>query len=57
VAIVPLCDDKNTEGILKEQTDGAKTLFIDPKNESVKGKKCIISKKPADYWAYVGKTY
>ena len=57
VAIVPLCNEENTEGILKEQTDGAKTLFIDPKNESVKGKKCIISKKPADYWVYVGKTY
>lgn len=54
---VPICKNPECEGILKADTTGAKTLFIDPENESVKNKKCIICKKQADYWAYIGKTY
>ena len=57
VAIVPMCSSEKCEDILKEETGGAKTLFIDPKNTSAKGKKCIICGKPADYFVYVGKTY
>jgi len=54
---VPLCKNPECEDILKAENAGAKVLFIDPENESVKNKKCIICSKPADYWAYVGKTY
>ncbi len=54
---VPLKESEKVEEILKSETGGAKVLFIDPKNESAKGKKCIISGEPADYWVYVGKTY
>ena len=38
VAIVPMCSSEKCEDILKEETGGAKTLFIDPKNTSAKGK-------------------
>ena len=54
---VPLCSSEKCEEILKADTGGAKTLFIDPKKESVKNKKCIICNKPAEYWAHTGKTY
>ncbi len=57
MVMVPLCSSIECEDILKADTKGAKTLFIDPKKTSVKGKKCIICNKPADYWVYVGKTY
>ncbi len=57
VAIVPLSNSHDEEEKLKEITGGAKTLFIDPKNQSVKGIKSIISAKQADYWVYIGKTY
>jgi prolyl-tRNA synthetase len=54
---IPLCSSEKCEDILKEETQGAKTLFIDHENESIKNKKCIICNKPANYWVYVGKTY
>ena len=57
MVLIPLCNKKECEEILKADTGGAKTLFIDPKNTSVKGKKCIICGKPAAYWVYAGKTY
>ncbi len=57
MVMIPLFNSKEVEDLLKTETGGAKTLFIDPKNTSVKGKKCIISGKQADYWVYVGKTY
>lgn len=57
VAIVPMCSSEKCEDILKEETGGAKTLFIDPRNISVNGKRCIICGKKANYWVYVGKTY
>ena len=57
MTIVPLKNSPEVEEKLKEETGGAKAVFIDPENISVKGKKCIISGKQADYWVYVGKTY
>jgi prolyl-tRNA synthetase len=57
VAIVPMCAYDKCEEKLKEETEGAKTLFIDPKGTSAKGKKCVICNKPADYWVYIGRTY
>jgi len=57
MVMVPLCKSKGCEEILKSETGGAKTLFIDPKNTSIKAKKCIICKKQADYWVNVGKSY
>ena len=54
---VPLSNLTQTEELLKTQTGGAKVLFIDPENESVKNKKCIITNSKADYWVYIGKTY
>ena len=57
IVIVPLSNSTEVEALLKHETGGAKALFIDPKNTSVKGKKCIISNKQADYWVYIGKSY
>ncbi|MEK6824027.1 MAG: proline--tRNA ligase [Nanoarchaeota archaeon] len=57
MVMIPLSNSKEAEDLLKTETGGAKTLFIDPKNTSVKGKKCLFSGKQADYWVYVGKTY
>ncbi len=57
MVLVPMCKSEECEDILKSETSGAKTLFINPKKESIKGKKCIICKKPAHYWIYVGRTY
>ena len=57
MVITPMCNSKKCENILKSETSGAKTLFIDPKNTSVKNKKCIVCNKPADYWVYIGKSY
>ncbi len=54
---VPLKNSKDVEEKLKIICTGTKTLFIDPKNESIKDKKCIISGENADYWVYVGRTY
>ncbi len=57
MVMIPLSNSKDAEDLLKLETGGAKTLFIDPKNTSVKNKKCLFSGKQADYWVYVGKTY
>ena len=57
MVLIPMCKSHKCEDVLKSDTGGAKTLFIDPKNSSVKGKKCIVCKKPAKYWVYVGKSY
>jgi len=48
---------KNAKIFLRKKQGGAKVLFIDPENTSVKNKKCIICNKPAVYWVYVGRTY
>lgn len=53
---IPLCNNEACEDKMKEETT-IKTLFIDPKKTSTKGKKCLICGKPADYWVYVGKSY
>ena len=57
MVMIPLSNSKEVEDLLKLETGGAKTLFIDPKNNSVNGKKCLFSGKQADYWVYVGRTY
>ena len=57
IVMAPFCSSEKCEDVLKEETEGAKTLFIDPKDTSVKGKKCVICNKQANYWLYVGKTY
>ena len=57
IVLVPLKNSKEVEEILKEKTAGAKTLNRPMKQPPIKGKKCIISKQPADYWVYVGKSY
>ncbi len=57
IVLVPLKNSTEIEDILKEKTGGAKTLNIPLKQPSVKGKKCIISGKDADYWVYIGKSY
>jgi prolyl-tRNA synthetase len=54
---VPMCNCEKCEETLKADTSGGKVLFIDPKNQSTKGKKCIICNKDANYWVYIGKTY
>lgn len=54
---IPMCNSSECEDALKTESQGAKALFIDPENESVKNKKCLFCKKDADYWAYAGKTY
>ena len=54
---VPLTNKKETEEELKNISPGTKALFIDPENESIEGKKCIITGEKADAWIYVGKTY
>lgn len=57
IVISPMCNSKSCEEILKADTKGAKPLFIDPENKSVKNNNCIICNKPANYWLYIGKTY
>lgn len=57
MVMVPLCSERKCEGVIKSETGGAKILFLDPKNTSIEGKKCIICNKPAQYWVYTGKTY
>lgn len=55
IVLVPLKASEKVEGILKEETGGAKTLFID--SYEVGKEKCIVSGKDADYWVWVGKSY
>jgi len=57
IVLVPLKNSVEVEDILKEKTGGAKTLNRPLKQPQIKGKKCIVSGKPADYWVYVGKSY
>jgi prolyl-tRNA synthetase len=57
MVLTPMCNNIKCEDKLKSDIEGTKALFIDPKNTSTKGKKCIICNKPANYWVYIGKTY
>jgi prolyl-tRNA synthetase len=57
IAVSPMCNSEVCEDTLKEKTNGAKTLFIDPDNTPINNKKCVICGKPANYWLYIGKTY
>lgn len=57
LVLVPLKNSKEVEDILKEKASGVKTLNIPLNQPSIKGKKCIISNEPADYFVYIGKSY
>jgi len=57
IVLVPLKNLKDVEDSLKGKTGGVKTLNIPLKQPPIKGKKCIISDKQADYWVYIGKSY
>lgn len=57
IVLVPLKNSVKVEDILKEKTGGAKTLNRPLKQPPIKGKKCIVSGEPADYWVYVAKSY
>lgn len=52
---IPLKNSKEVEEILKAETGGAKTLFID--SQKIRDERCILSGEKADYWVWVGKTY
>jgi prolyl-tRNA synthetase len=55
LALAPLCSSHDVDETLKDKT-GAKVLNI-PDNQPKQKGNCIITGKPADYWAYVGKSY
>jgi|TARA_B100000315_G_C14574465_1_gene587259 prolyl-tRNA synthetase len=57
IVLVPLKNSKEVEDILKDKTQGVKTLNIPLKQPPIKNKKCIISNEQADYWVYIGKSY
>jgi prolyl-tRNA synthetase len=57
VAISLLCKNEKCEEMIKFETNGAKTLFIEEENKSKSNDKCIICNKKADYNVYIGKTY
>jgi len=58
IAYAPLCGGRECEDDLKFKLGGAKVLNIPEKQPSdVKGKRCVVCGKNADYWAYVGKSY
>ena len=58
IIFTPLCNSIKCEDNLKFKTNGAKVLNIpEDKQKDLKNKKCIICNKPADYLAYIGKSY
>jgi len=58
IALVPLCKNMGCEDLVKYESGGAKTLNI-PEEQPKKASehKCIICKKKADYFVYIGKSY
>ncbi len=56
IVLAPICSNVDCEDNLKEKT-GAKVLNIPLKQPNLKGKKCIICNKDANYVAYIGKSY
>ena len=57
IILVPLCKNPQCEEDIKEKIKGTKTLNIPENQQGLKGKKCIVCKKPADYFVYIGKSY
>jgi prolyl-tRNA synthetase len=55
IAFAPLCNSEDCEGKLKHESGGAKVLNI-PEKQKVVGK-CVVCRKAAHYWAYIGKSY
>lgn len=56
IVLAPMCSNTNCEDNLKDKT-GAKVLNIPLQQPNLKGKKCIICNKEANYIAYIGKSY
>jgi len=54
--LAPMCLNEKCETQLKDKTT-AKIINIPFEQPSLKNKKCIICKKQANYWGYVGKSY
>ncbi len=57
ITLAPLCKNPECEDLIKEKAKGAKTLNIPEKQLEIKGKKCILCGKQADYFVYIGKSY
>ncbi len=59
IALTPLCNTSECEDIIKEKTNGIKTLNMPLQQSlrSIKGKKCIQCSKQAAYLVYMGKSY
>ncbi len=58
IGFVPLCKSRECEDELKFKSGGAKALNIPEEQPSKLGKSvCIMCKKKAEYFAYVGKSY
>ncbi len=56
IVFAPLCNSRKCEDELKYNLNGVKVLNI-PDNQPIKNSKCVICRKDADYWAYVGRSY
>ena len=57
MALFPFCNEGECEDILKEKTDGAKTLNIPFKYKLKKGTKCVQCGKEATCKIYMAKSY
>lgn len=55
VGIVPLCQSRKCEDMVKFKTGGAKALFIT--KEKPTGKKCVICNKKAEEVVYIARSY
>jgi prolyl-tRNA synthetase len=54
---IPICDNPECEQAIKAELNGGKVVFIDPDQNSLKGKKCLKCQKEAQYWVFAGRTY
>ena len=58
IAFTPLCENVKCEDNLKFESEGAKVLNIPNKQPLKLGKSaCVMCKKKAEYFAYIGKSY
>ncbi len=58
IGFVPLCKSRACEDELKFKSGGAKALNIPEEQPSKLGKSvCVMCKKKAEYFAYIGKSY
>lgn len=54
MALAPLCEEIECEGLIKEKTKGATSRLIE---KQTKKEKCIQCNKNAKYWVYFAKAY